>query len=93
MARPKGQPKLGGRKKGTPNKLTSEIQTMILEALDKKGGVKYLEKQADEKPAAFLALVGKVLPLTVASGATPVPMRIELVSARPETSRTNARTS
>jgi len=66
MARPKGQPKLGGRQKGTPNKVTGELRQMILKALDNCGGVEYLQRQADENPTAFLTLVGKVLPLTVA---------------------------
>lgn len=63
MARPKGSPKLGGRKKGTPNKQTAAIKDMIIQALDKAGGVDYLLSQADENPNAFLTLVGKVLPL------------------------------
>ena len=39
MARPKGQPKLGGRKKGTPNKVTADLKAMILGALNNKGGI------------------------------------------------------
>lgn len=69
MARPKGQPKLGGRQKGTPNKLTADLKGMILQALDNKGGVKYLMEQASENPTAFLSLVGKVLPMTVVGDA------------------------
>ena len=65
MARPKGQPKLGGRQKGTPNKLTADLKGMILGALSAKDGQKYLERQAEENPNAFLTLVGKVLPMTV----------------------------
>lgn len=38
---------------------------MILQALDAKGGVEYLARQADENPTAFLTLIGKVLPLQV----------------------------
>lgn len=55
-----------GRPKGVPNKTTAALKDMILGALDNKGGVAYLEKQADENPTAFLTLVGKVLPMTVA---------------------------
>lgn len=55
----------GGRKKGTPNKLTGQVKEMILEALDRKGGADYLERQADENPVAFMTLIGKVLPMTV----------------------------
>lgn len=54
-----------GRPKGVLNKTTKAVKEMILEALSNKGGVEYLEKQADENPTAFLTLVGKVLPLDV----------------------------
>lgn len=54
-----------GRPKGAVNKNTQALKDMILGALDNKGGVAYLEKQADENPTAFLTLVGKVLPMTV----------------------------
>ena len=39
---------------------------MILGALDKAGGEAYLARQANENPASFLTLVGKVLPLQLA---------------------------
>jgi len=55
----------GGRQKGTPNKSTQAVKDMILEALAQKGGADYLARQADENPAAFMTLVGKVLPLQV----------------------------
>lgn len=61
----KGQPKTGGRAKGTTNKLTADVKAMVLEALDKAGGVTYLLKQAQTNPNAFMTLVGKVLPLTL----------------------------
>lgn len=57
--------KTGGRAAGTPNKVTGELKDMILTALDKAGGVKYLHKQAADNPQAFMTLVGKVLPLQV----------------------------
>jgi len=38
---------------------------MILQALHTAGGVEYLYQQAFDNPKAFLALVGKVLPLQV----------------------------
>ena len=67
---PKVSPNRGnagkGRPKGTPNKNTAALKDMILGALNNKGGVDYLMKQADENPTAFLTLVGKVLPMTVA---------------------------
>lgn len=66
MAFTAGKPKTGGRQKGTPNKTNADLKNMILNALDNKGGVKYLMRQADENPTAFMSLVGKVLPMTVA---------------------------
>jgi hypothetical protein len=52
----------GGRKKGTPNKTTRALKDMILQALEDAGGVKYLKRQARENPAAFLTLIGKIVP-------------------------------
>ena len=54
-----------GRPKGSKNKATAELKDMILTALSESGGVDYLKKQAASTPTAFLALVGKVLPMTV----------------------------
>lgn len=67
-----------GRKKGVPNKLTSDLKEMILQALAGVGGVQYLQRQAKEKPAAFLTLVGKVLPLQV-TGPGGAPVTVEIV--------------
>jgi hypothetical protein len=58
----------GGRQKGTPNKTTGLLKDMILSALNQAhegGAVEYLKTQANANPAAFLTLVGKVLPLQV----------------------------
>jgi len=52
----------GGRAKGTPNKVTRELKVMIEVALENAGGVEYLQRVAKKNPAAFLALVGKLLP-------------------------------
>lgn len=57
--------KHGGRKKGTLNKVNSDIKAMVLEALEETGGVDYLVMCSKEQPVAFLGLVGKVLPLTI----------------------------
>jgi hypothetical protein len=57
-----------GRQKGTPNKITRTLKEAILLALEKAGGdggaVAYLRSQAKLSPGAFLALIGKILPLT-----------------------------
>lgn len=82
----KGQPKTGGRQKGSPNKLTKALKEMILEAAERahpEGTVAYLVQQAQTNPTPFMALLGKVLPLTVA-GDKDAPLetvsRIELVA-------------
>ena len=63
----KGEKKPNQGKRG-PSKHTKELKDMILSALDGAGGVEYLIKRAnDPKTAsAFIALVGKVLPMTIA---------------------------
>lgn len=78
------QPK-GGSRKGIPNKATAQLKDMILKALDGAGGVEYLERRANDPrtAAAFLGLVGKVLPMTVAGDPdNPVRqiVRVELVA-------------
>jgi hypothetical protein len=66
MARAKGTPKTGGgSRKGIPNKTTRDLKEMILGALQAAGGQRYLVQQAAKNPAAFLTLVGKILPLQV----------------------------
>ena len=65
MAGP-GAPKTGGREKGTPNKLTKALKEMILGAIDDAVGQAYFAAQAEENPTAFLAVVGRILPMTVA---------------------------
>ena len=58
--------KTGGRQRGTPNKLNRDIREMIINALNTAGGEAYLVRQAEKAPAAFMALLGRVLPLQVA---------------------------
>ncbi len=60
--------KTGGRAKGTPNKTTKALKEMILSALDEQegGGIEYLKRQAEANPSAFMTLLGKVLPTTLA---------------------------
>jgi len=54
-------------RKGVPNKATKQLKDMILTALDNAGGASYLERRANDPrtASAFLALIGKVLPMTV----------------------------
>lgn len=61
----KGNP---GKPKGAVTKVTKELKEMILQALSNAGGVDYLERKANDPrtAAAFLGLIGKVLPMTIA---------------------------
>lgn len=71
----KPRPAAAGRRAGTPNKATRELREMILGALDEAGGQAYLTEQARENPKAFLSLLGRVLPTTLA-GDPEAPMQI-----------------
>jgi hypothetical protein len=69
--------KTGGRTKGTPNKLTADLKSMILGALEDAGGQQYLLRQSKDNPTAFLTLVGKVLPMQVTGeGGGPVVTKV-----------------
>lgn len=54
-----------GRPVGALTQLNTDVKMMLLEALEQAGGVDYLVTQAYLNPTPFLALVGKVLPMTV----------------------------
>lgn len=61
-ARPKPPAAGKGRQRGIPNKITRQLREMILAALDRVGGTDYLARQAEATPAAFMTLLGKILP-------------------------------
>lgn len=56
-----------GRPKGSLDKGNATIRQMIVQALDGLGGVAYLEETAKSHPAAFLSLIGKVMPIEIAN--------------------------
>lgn len=68
-----------GEGAGTPNKLTGAVRELILAALEGVGGQAYLERQAEQNPAAFLTLLGKVLPLQVNGPAADGAHRVTIV--------------
>jgi hypothetical protein len=73
----------GGRQKGTPNKVNADLKEMILGALSDVGGRDYLALRAKDTPAAFLTLVGKVLPMQLA-GEGGGPVTINLITGVPD---------
>ena len=75
--------KTGGRRAGTPNKITAEVRAAILDAFAQAGGSSYLVRVANEKPAAFCALLGKILPIELAT-AEPITHEVVLKWMTPE---------
>ncbi|WP_208541803.1 hypothetical protein [Bartonella capreoli] len=61
-----------GRVKGVPNKTTRILKEAVIKAAEQAGNkygneglISYLERQAVKCPAAYLAFLGKILPLQV----------------------------
>lgn len=65
MARPKGQPKLGGRKKGTPNVVSRDAQENILSVFLCIGGLKQMAEWARENQTEFYKIYAKLLPKNI----------------------------
>jgi hypothetical protein len=73
-----------GRPKGALDKGNALIREMIVEALNSAGGVGYLKRTAKSHPAAFLALIGKVMPVQLAGDpSNPLHHRIEMAIVDP----------
>ena len=54
-----------GRPRGAENKISREVREMLRQALEEEGGVEYLRWAARKKPAAFLSLLGRLLPAEI----------------------------
>lgn len=69
-----------GRPKGVPNKITADVQTMVLEALNRAGanvqkkrrslaelepGTAYLLEQAEKRPELFMPMVRQLMPAKI----------------------------
>ena len=71
-----------GRPKGAQNKTTALLKDAILQAAQKAGGkggtIAYLAKQAEDNPAAFMTLLGKVLPLQISGPGEDGKITVEL---------------
>jgi hypothetical protein len=76
-----------GRPKGATNKMTRTIKAAIEEAFKKVGGADYLARMAEEQPAAFMTLLGKVLPTQMEhsnpDGTMKPPTRIIIEAVKP----------
>lgn len=62
--------KFGGRKKGTPNKVTATVRDALMVAFEKAGGVDYLVRMADEEPKAFMTLLARTVPNEISAKVT-----------------------
>lgn len=60
-----GKRRGAGRPKGSISTESKDIREMVVGALCAVGGQDYLARQAEQNPVAFMALVGRVLPLQV----------------------------
>jgi hypothetical protein len=68
----------GGRPKGSLDKGNALIREMIAQALDEAGGVAYLVETAKTHQAAFLSLIGKVMPVQIEGGDAPIKHSIKV---------------
>lgn len=74
-----------GRPKGSLDKGNALIREMIVDALDGVGGVDYLMETARSHPAAFLSLIGKVMPVQLTGengGPVQTVTKVELVALK-----------
>lgn len=73
---PKNPDKVGegkpgpGRPPGSQNKITATVKMMVLGALDKLGGEKWLIAQAKKNPTAFMQMLRQVMPTQVVGDVT-----------------------
>lgn len=54
-----------GRPKGAVNRVTADVKSMVMTALDHAGGAEYLFMQAYDNPKSFMALVARIIPSEV----------------------------
>jgi hypothetical protein len=85
MAWPKGKPRPpnAGRRAGTPNK-AAHIRDAVMMAFDAVGGQKYLVRIANEQPAVFCTLLGKILPHELATSGGALKTEVLLKWMTPE---------
>ena len=77
-----GSLRQGGRKKGTPNKISAMVKVAIENAFTAVGGEEYLVKVAEEDPRTFCTLLGKILPTQVEAKAEE-PITYQIITGVP----------
>lgn len=77
--------KTGGRQKGTPNKLSTNVKDNVISVFESLGGTDHMKKWAEENPSHFYNIYAKLLPLQVTGeGGGPIEssLTVKLVSAK-----------
>jgi hypothetical protein len=59
-----------GRPPGAQNKITATVKMMVLGALEKLGGQKWMMRQAKKHPQAFMQMLRQVMPTQVVGDVT-----------------------
>lgn len=57
--------KTGGRKKGTPNKITKAFRTAVLSVFNDLGGETHMGKWATDNPTEFYKIAARLIPTEV----------------------------
>jgi len=57
--------KFGGRKKGTPNKLSATVKDNVISVFEELGGTDHMKLWAAENPTQFYNIYAKLLPTEV----------------------------
>jgi hypothetical protein len=76
--------KTGGRQKGTPNKLSTNVKDNVISVFEQLGGTDHMARWAEENPSQFYNIYAKLLPLQVTGedgGPIDTSLTIRLVSA------------
>ena len=76
----KGKSKTGGRSRGTPNEVATDVKRALFEALDRLGGVDYLVKLGNKRPEVFAQLLGRVIPRQVEVDVNDADARIQALN-------------
>ena len=62
VGRPRGQSRTGGRKKGTPNRISGAVKENIIAVFEQTGGQKAMADWATKNRTEFYRLYGRLLP-------------------------------
>lgn len=60
------KPKCGGRKKGTPNKITGSMKQALHTVFEKRGGIQALLDWSNDEPTEFYKGCFKLIPQEIA---------------------------